>query len=281
MKRLNITERVEVDYERFKVEKPQERDFGHMVDEPTAIYENDQLLIVYDVPTHIPKQIEQLRRALRTIRYERNYRSAGLMSNCRTFGYSPRNAVRNDVCRSSSLARQFPSEHKILCDFAGVIGSVYESWNPALYAQHADTTQQNVIDDYHMDGHVFTSGIVNKTSALGYHFDTGNFQDVWSNMIVLKKDIAGGYLSVPELGLGFELVDGSMLMFDGQSLLHGVTPIKKLKTTAYRYSVVYYSLRRMWNCLPITDEIIRIRQKQTERTRKRTRTDLKPEDFKS
>lgn len=58
-------------------------------------------------------------------------------------------------------------------------------------------------------------------------------------------------------------------MFDGQGLLHGVTPIFKKTARAVRYSIVYYSMRQMWNCLPITDELIRIRKKKAERETKR------------
>ncbi len=58
-------------------------------------------------------------------------------------------------------------------------------------------------------------------------------------------------------------------MFDGQSILHGVTPINKVSPKGYRFSIVYYTLKRMWQCLEVDEELVRVRQKKTERERTR------------
>jgi hypothetical protein len=90
-------------------------------------------------------------------------------------------------------------------------------------------------------------------------------------MIVYKRFIEGGFLSCPEYNIGFELKNRSMLLFDGQGIIHGVTPITKLHPTlSRRYSIVYYSLHKMWNCLPIEDEIKRANEKRTTMERART-----------
>jgi hypothetical protein len=81
-------------------------------------------------------------------------------------------------------------------------------------------------------------------------------------MIVFKGGIQGGHLSVPEYGLRFKLPNNSLFMFDGQGLLHGVTPIKMESPASYRYSIVYYTLKRMWQCLEVNEELIRIRKKR-------------------
>lgn len=87
--------------------------------------------------------------------------------------------------------------------------------------------------------------------------------------MVFKGDVTGGGLNVPEYDIHFTLADHSLLMFDGQGLLHGVTPFKLTKPGGYRYSIVYYSLRQMWNCLPPNAEVNRIRKLKTEREFKR------------
>ena len=135
--------------------------------------------------------------------------------------------------------------------------------------KHAEVTGEKVLGEYKIPKTPFTSGIVNKDNQLKYHFDTGNFKEVYSAMLVLKRDIAGGHLSIPEFDMGIELKNNSLFMFDGQGLLHGVTPIFKKTARAVRYSIVYYSMRQMWNCLPITDELIRIRKKKAERENNR------------
>ena len=65
--------------------------------------------------------------------------------------------------------------------------------------------------------------------------------------------------------LKLEIADGSLSIFDGQSILHGVSPFVKTSADAYRYTVVYYTLEQMWKCETITDELIRIRKKKKER----------------
>lgn len=272
MKKLHLQRR-EVDLDFYRHNRPIENHFSTLIDEPTAIYENGQLMIVYDTPDNLKAPLEPLRWAVQSIKYSKSHRSNGLVSTMRTFGYAPRHTARNDFCRSTLLAREFPEQHKVLCDFAENLTDVYADWNPDFYNKHKAITQEHVLPDYQLLGGVFTSGIINKTTALGYHFDSGNFSQVWSNMVVLRDGTTGGALSVPEYDLGFALRDGSVLLFDGQGLLHGVTPIKKTHANGYRYSVVYYSLRQMWSCLAISDEIIRIRQKSTERARKRLLTD--------
>ena len=54
-------------------------------------------------------------------------------------------------------------------------------------------------------------------------------------------------------------------MFDGQGIMHGVTPITYESPLSYRYSIVYYSLKQMWKCLTIDEELVRIRNKKTQR----------------
>jgi len=133
-----------------------------------------------------------------------------------------------------------------------------------------------VLKDYQIENTPFTSGIINKDNQLKYHFDTGNFKDVYSCMLGFKEDILGGYLALPEYNCAFEIEDNSLFIFDGQNILHGVTPFEKLTEKSYRYTIVYYSLKRMWQCLPINDEVVRIRNKRLEIEERRARGELAP-----
>jgi len=121
-----------------------------------------------------------------------------------------------------------------------------------------------------MEGTPFTSGIVNKNNPLKYHHDSGNFKNVLSNMIVLKRGVKGGRLSCPEYDIKFECDDNCVVIFDGAQILHGVTPIIKPEgEETYRYSVVYYSLEQMWKCDSVNEEVKRIRKVKKEREFKR------------
>lgn len=158
----------------------------------------------------------------------------------------------------------------MVTEFGTKLAGIYYTNAPEVFSKHNKTTLDNVEGEWVIPKTPFTSGIINKNNPLKYHFDTGNFRDVYSAMVVFKKDIDGGYLSLPEYNVGMKLQSNSVFLFDGQSVLHGVTPIKRKDPVAYRYSIVYYSLRQMWNCDPLNEELARIRQVKTERELKRT-----------
>lgn len=84
----------------------------------------------------------------------------------------------------------------------------------------------------------------------------------------------GGYLSCPEYDIGFEVEDNSVILFDGQNILHGVTPFEHLTRLSYRYSIVYYTLQQIWNCLPLNEEIIRIRKIHLKREQRRSKEEI-------
>lgn len=256
--------RIEVD--QFRSREAKRDDCSQFITENCQVLENGELKIVYvKLETQMPSLVD----ALKNITYQNSYRSGGLPTVSRIFGFSPRSTLRKDFCAITSMAQEFPIQHAEICKGAKVVSDIYMHYNPELFTKHLQTSQEKVLPSWHLEDSPFTSGIANKDNQLRYHFDTGNFKDVWSGMLVFKNQVEGGFLSVPEYDLCFKLDDHSALLFDGQGLLHGVTPFKKLGPNAYRYSIVYYSLRQMWNCLEPSGELKRIRKIKTEREFKR------------
>lgn len=240
-----------------------EDDFNDLITEPTIIYDEteEKVKIVYLelVDNHRP-----LVAALKKIDYRRDSRTSGMLTESRTFGYLPRTTLRRDFCTTSLLAHEQPKAHEMVMSYAERVSTYYEQYEPELYSEHQREVER-ILPDYKIDKTVFTSGIINKNNPLPYHHDAGNIRNVWSNMLVFKNRIEGGYLCVPEYDCAFELKDNSLLMFDGQNLLHGVTPIKKKHKDSHRFSIVFYSMQKMWNCLPPEQEIERIRKIRQER----------------
>ncbi len=203
--------------------------------------------------------------ALKRIKYTEGQRARGLVSRSRIFGFRPRLAMRRDYCSSTSMAHEFPKEHALVCSLAGQIEKIYQKNDPKQYEAHKAITEAKIKKSYKLGGgSVFTSGIINKNNPLKYHFDTGNFRKVFSCMPVFKSGITGGHLALPEYGIGIELKNNSIFMFDGQGIMHGVTPIKYDSPLSYRYSIVYYSLKNIWQCLEIDEEVARIRNVKTK-----------------
>jgi hypothetical protein len=75
----------------------------------------------------------------------------------------------------------------------------------------------------------------------------------------------GGYLDIPEYGITVACRDGYVTAFNGFDLVHGVTPMTKLAKDAYRYSAVYYAMRRMKDCHTFAVEVGQGRRRRTER----------------
>jgi hypothetical protein len=237
-------------------------DFKTLIDEDVVVTHNGKIIIVYI--KRVDEDMSSMVEALNNIKYSKSSRTNGLITTSRIFGYAPRNLLRNHPCRSVSLATEQPDEHSVVKKYADVASKYYRLHNPELAEKHLAMTDENVKDNYRIGNTMFTSGIVNHNNPLRYHFDTGNYKEVWSAMFAFKKNIEGGYLSMPELDIGFKCTDSSLLLFDGQSIIHGVTPITKTSEDAVRYTVVYYSLKQMWSCDSPGDEIQRMRMKRAE-----------------
>lgn len=270
--------RIQLDKNDFIKRSAKEEDVSLLVNEPTTLIDEEtgQIKAIYDILDLDTTDVVQ---ALKEIRYVKGKRSRGLVSTSRIFGYSPRNEIRQDYCSSTSLAREAPEQHAAVAQLALKLEEYYKRYNKEGYEKHLQLSEQEIKKEWRL-GHksLFTSGIINKNNPLKYHFDTGNFSDVYSIMIVFKGGVEGGYLALPEYDCAFYLPNNSIFMFDGQGILHGVTPIKYTNQNAYRFSIVYYTLKRMWQCLEITEEVERINQKKTKRERIRMNVPLTAEE---
>ena len=219
----------------------------------------------------LPKEeTEQIRAVVRRIKkYLRSQRSVGLTKTAKIIGYQPRDTIRKDYCSSAALAREQPKHHAIIADFARTLARYYEKCAPEIFREHQKIAEEKVLSEWRIAGSPFTSGIVNKNTQLNYHFDTGNFKNLYSNMIALKEHCKGGRLCLPKYDIALEIEDNSVTLFDGQKILHGVTPFEITSQGGYRYTIVYYTLQQMWKCEEVTKEIVRIRDRKTKRERTR------------
>ncbi len=246
----------------YKKRSALESDYQIFIDESCIIRVNGKIEIVYI--DNIEEDMKQIFEAIRNIKYAKGTRTSGLISTSRIFGYAPKNVTRNQPCRITTLAQEFPKQHSIVEKTALIAKKYYEMYNPQKANEHMNITNEKILPQYKIAGTMYTSGIINENNPLKYHFDAGNFTNTWSAMFAFRKNTQGGFLSIPELNCGIGIRNNSLLLFDGQSLLHGVTPIKKLSKDAKRYTIVYYSLKQMWNCKAIDDEILDMRKRRSD-----------------
>lgn len=203
-------------------------------------------------------------RSLSSLKIPVSTRTGGLQTRSRPFGFISRNIVRGDYCHIAALDRETPALARQLYSLASPLSSLYRERVPVVFAAHTADNASRFDPAWFLPGGVFTTGSINRDSALTYHFDKGNTKAGWSGMIVLRNGASGGNLTLPELGVTLVLRDGDVLFFDGQRTLHGVTPIT-LFPGGYRYSLVYYTLEQVWHCLPPADELQRIKEAKTRR----------------
>jgi hypothetical protein len=248
----------------------QEADYDTLLEGDVIGVDADTKEVIF-VSAQLHFDDREVMQALENIKLHNNTRANGLKTTSRIFGYYPRRTFRKDYCSVASLAVHQPREHALICRYGAFIAELYAEHTPEAYAAHHKMMEEKVLTEWAIKDTPFTSGIINKNNPLKYHHDTGNFEGLYSCMVVFKRDVQGGHLALPEYGVGVALPHNSVFMFDGQSVLHGVTPITKLSDKAARYSIVYYSLKQIWQCLPLTEELNRIRVKKTDRERNRAK----------
>lgn len=266
MKTINVTKK-DLDINDYAFRDAEESDYSRLIKEPCIVKHDGKVLAVYLVLSD--KETETLRSIIKEVKCSPDRRSKGLIVNAVVFGYTPRKTLTRDYCSSAMMAHNNPKAHSIVCDFGKTLAKYYQRECSEIYQEHLETTKSKVKPNWVIEDTPFTSGIINKDSALRYHFDKGNFANVYSNMIALKHGVTGGYLAMPEYDIGLEVADNSVVLFDGQKILHGVTPIHKHTADAYRYTIVYYTLKKMWNCETPKEELDRIKKIKTQREKRR------------
>lgn len=265
MKQREITP-LKIDRNDYKKRTALLSDVSEFITEDTLITQDGVPVLLY---LTLKEDTSALRWAVKNQKYQAHHRSNGLKQESNLFGYTPRITFRQDYCSITAMAEKYPKQHTIISSFIENIHTYYQKYFPETYDKHNEIVKDKVLTEWKMGDTPFTSGIVNKNNALKYHTDTGNFKGVLSNMVVLKKGVRGGHLVVPELDMAFNCSDNSLVIFNGQDLVHGVSPIEYEDEGAYRYSVVYYSLESMWRCETLGDELKRIQKVKTKREQKR------------
>lgn len=236
-----------------------------IVRENATIFSEGEIIAGFRI---IERDFTDIKSVLRSLKYQRTERTGGLPTNSRIFGYSPRLAIRKDYCAACNLCVENPAYDAVLKKYGKLAEMVYADTNPVVFAKHRELTRA-IRDEWRIEDTIWTQGIVNWNNQLRFHRDQGNFPDTWNAMFTFKRDIEGGWLYFPEYKMAFELADGSVSTFNGQGVLHGVTPIKLLNRASYRYTIVYYSLAQMTKCQSAAEELRRIRTVKTARERAR------------
>ena len=212
--------------------------------------------------------VPPLRKAVRAVKYSSSgvtRQNTGTENHSRTFGMAPRKPFQTrEACRPTSLSYEQPEQHMVLVETADRLSEIIRKMAPEVYDKDKKETEA-VSDEWRIsERSLWTSGVINKTSTLPYHYDGNNF-DMWSAMPIIRRGTRGGALHMPEYDAVIECRDGWVTFFPGFRLLHGVTPIAHVSADAYRFTVVYYCLRGMKDCFTYALEQSEARKRRTQR----------------
>jgi len=171
--------------------------------------------------------------------------SYALTVNSGIIGYSDR-YPRIPYCRSTMYnQRNFPDFLKCI-PYIKCVDNFFKEYAPARYkiqrAMADKTAQDFVIKDTS-----FTTVTVNKNFRTAGHYDNGDLKEGFGNLGVISKGkYDGGVTVIPRYGVGLNLQDGDVAIFDVHEL-HGNTKITR-KGYYERISVVCYYREKMIYC---------------------------------
>lgn len=241
--------------------------FDRRITRSSRLVLNGETVGVY---INIPRALlVDMRRVVRETKPVQSFRTNGVPTQSSVFGSLPRHAIRNDFCRFSEKSRKEPEHFVVAFEFANYVAKLYRKELPEAYARNLQLIRENVHPDWLPGDHPFTTCNFNINHAIRYHRDTGNFRNVFSNVLILKEGIEGGELVFSEFRIALAQDDGALGIFDGQKWVHGVLPIARKKPDGYRASIVFYALDSMRHCYPYAEEITRYQSVRTHREKER------------
>jgi len=176
-------------------------------------------------------------------------RLSGMATTHRTFGYQPPVPMRRRYgCSRSQFNSDYPEAMEQIAQFCRVAEHVFRTNASDVHDLTAQKVREAIQPAWLIAGTPWSSGIINKTVSLPYHRDQANVSSSWSAMLVCRRQVEGGLLHLADYDTYFAVPHGSISIFDGQSITHGVTPMKMLSPAGFRYSLVTYAKVGMKKC---------------------------------
>ncbi len=218
------------------------------IDGPSLLVEENGRFVAVYLPNVFAKDDEAKR--FYDLKYLASDRTSGIKSSSLIFGSAPRDPLKRLPARRCAFNKQNPMAFRELERMGHIAQGFFADYASDAWASHCSSMKSISEHWLTMPGLKFTSGIINNANQLIYHTDNGNMPGCFSMMYTFRRGISEGYLHLPEFNALIKNEHNSLLLFDGASVLHGVTPFKKLNSLARRITIVYYVLKKMASCAP-------------------------------
>lgn len=251
------------------------RDGATILDGDVALIDAASGEVVAVQSTIMPTLATRLAHQLRRIKWgaergrsdsDNEARLSGIMAASATFGYTFPNPLRRRyACATSGFDRMHPVIAGELREAAGAAHALFRATAPDVYRTTTHAVYERIQPAWRLNGSPWTSGILNNNVALPYHRDSGNVSGSWSAMLSCRAHCDGGYLHLADYDVYLALPHGSVSIFDGQSVTHGVTPFHLRRPSGYRYTAVMYTPSRMAVCAESAEaEVLRAQRAATQ-----------------
>jgi hypothetical protein len=243
---------------------PAKTEFKTLITKPTIFEkENGEIIGGYFL---LPEEnISAMRSICHNTKISKTARvTTGLPTQSSVFGAVSRTALRQDYCRFTANTRNEKSNFEAVLQYAEVAASIHKKFFPQNY-ELAMQEAKNISGGWLMGSTPYATCNFNFNHAIKHHVDTGNIEEVFSNVLILRRGVLGGQLVLPDYGVALAQQDRAFTVFRGYSEVHGVMPIKAIEPEGYRASIVLYTLKTMKHCYPFQEEIERVRATRLER----------------
>ncbi len=208
--------------------------------------------IFHYIPCFVPSSVYG--QFFSSLKYNESVRLSGLISKSQIFGFAPRDYLKNLPTRRCRFDSKNPKAGLVLQNMASTISKKLQDDHPDVYEKH-HAGFVGINKNWVIPKSVFSSGIINLDTKYLYHTDNGNVDGCISGMITLKNNVSGGDLHLPEYNYVLQNNPGSLLLFDGASVSHGVTGFKKTSSKdSYRITIVWYVLENLKLAMPTVKE---------------------------
>jgi Oxygenase domain of the 2OGFeDO superfamily len=237
-----------------------------IIDRDVAIIDADTGEVVVAYVVAAESIASRLAAGLRHVRWDSDIytavntttRLSGMAVTHVTFGYQPPQPVRRRYgCSRSQFNSTYPEAMDALADFCRLAEHTFRIQAPDVYDRTAKAVHETIAPAWRIAGTPWSSGIINQTAALPYHRDRSNIPKSWSAMLGCRSGVDGGLLHLVDYDVHLAVAHGSISIFDGQSVTHGVTPLHMAKPHAYRYTAVTYAKSAMGVCCPDPTQEVR------------------------
>lgn len=141
------------------------------------------------------------------------------------------------ICRATAFTMYEREKWK---DIIPLIKDIDNQYKKLFPKEHKKQHKANQTTQFKIDNTAFSTITLNLNLQTACHYDKGDFQEGFGNLIVLEKGkYKGGYTGFPEYGIAVDVREGDFLGMNVHKL-HGNEPMTYLTKDAQRLSLVSY-----------------------------------------